>query len=86
MTPYVLTTEEVAKIFKCSSWKILAMVKSGNLKPIAGFGRPYRFDLNHIAQVMQEPSNRSLTLSRQVLAAKSKSPKKKGETERLWLD
>lgn len=85
-TPYTLTTEEVSKIFKCSTWKVLAMVKSGNLKPIKAFGRPYRFDLGHIAQVLQEASGRSLTIKKQVLAAKSQSPKQTGGTERLWLD
>lgn len=86
MTPYTLTTEEVAKIFKCSSWKVLAMVKSGDLKPIKAFGRPYRFDLGHIGQVLQESTNSSLKIKRQVLAAKSQAPMQTGGKERLWLD
>lgn len=84
-TPYTLTTEEVARVFKCSTWKILAMVKSGDLRPIKAFGRPYRFDLSHIAQVLNEPSSRSLTIKKQVLAAKSQASSKGGK-ERLWLD
>lgn len=86
MTPYTLTTEEVAKIFKCSNWKILAMVKSGDLKPIKAFGKPYRFDLSHIGQVLQSGgTNSSLTIKKQVLAAKSQAPSKGGR-ERLWQD
>ena len=86
MTPYTLTTEEVAKIFKCSTWKVLALVKSGSIKPVKALGKPYRFDLSHIGQVLQEGgTNSSLTIKKQVLAAKSQTPSKGGR-ERLWLD
>jgi hypothetical protein len=85
-TPYTLTTKEVSDIFKCSEWKILMMVKSGDLKPIPAFGRPYRFDLGHIGNVLSGNSPSSLKTKKQVLATKSRPRQAVGSREELWQD
>jgi hypothetical protein len=86
MTSGVLTTKEVAEVFKCNPWKVLMMVKSGLITPIAAFGRPYRFDTQHVQNIISN-QDRSLTIKKQVIAARSRpSGSKQRGKEKLWQE